>query len=54
VPNRKIDVLPREIDVVHRRGNPEVDIGVRLGEPTEAMDQPFRSKVRRRADRQDA
>ena len=52
VPDGEIDVLTREVDVMQRRRNPQVDIRVRLREPAEAVDEPLRGKVGRGAHRQ--
>ena len=50
VTNGKVDVLAREVDVVQRGADPEIDLGVDLGEAAQAMDEPLRREVRRRAD----
>jgi len=52
--NGDIDVLARKIDVMHDRGNPQVDCGVRLGKPAEPVHQPFGGKIRRGAHGQHA
>ena len=38
MPDRKVDLLAREVDVVHRRGHAQIDLGMGLGEPAEPMD----------------
>src|SRR4051794_30059840 len=50
--NCKINVLPREVDVVHGCRNPEINFGIGLGKSAEAIYQPLGGKVRRRADRE--
>ena len=52
--NREIDLLAREVDVMHRRRHPQIDVGMGLGKPAEPMHQPFGGKIRRRADGQNA
>src|SRR5262245_16943863 len=49
VANGKIDVLPREVDVMRCRADPEVDLGMSLGEPVQSMNEPLGRKIRRRA-----
>ena len=44
--NRKVNVLTREVDLMHRRRHPQIDVGMRLGKPAEPMDQPFGGKIR--------
>ena len=39
------DILARKIDVMHDRGNPQVDCGVGLGKPAEPVHQPFGGKI---------
>ena len=39
MPDGDIDILPSKIDVVHARGDAEVDLGTGLGEPAEAVHQ---------------
>ena len=50
VSNRKVNVFTCEINVMHCRGYPEIDVRMRLSESTEPMYEPFGGKVRRRAD----
>src|SRR6266702_7523437 len=54
VTHGKIDLLAGKIDVMHVRGDAQIDIGMRLGKLTEPVHQPFRGKVRRGADRENA
>ena len=54
VTDGEIDVLAREVDVMQRRRNPQVDLGVRLGEAAEPVHEPLGGEIRRRADRQHA
>jgi len=49
VANGKIDVLTREVDVLHGRADPQIDLGMGLGETAQPMDEPLRRKIRRRA-----
>jgi len=49
VADSEIDVFLREVDVMHRCRNPQIDLGMGVGETTKAVDQPFRGKVRRGA-----
>ena len=51
---RKVDLLAREVDVMQRRGNPQVDAWMRLGKMAEPMHQPFGGEIRRSADGEDA
>jgi len=46
VANREIDILFREVDVMHRCRNPEVDFAMALGESAQAMYQPLGGEVR--------
>src|SRR5262249_61523687 len=41
VANGEIDVLAREVDVMHGCAHPEIDLGLSLGEATEPVDEPF-------------
>jgi hypothetical protein len=50
--HRKIDFLACKVDVMHRGGHPEVDVGMSLGKPAEPVHQPFGGKIGRGADRQ--
>ena len=43
--NRKVNVLARKVDVMHRCGHAEIDVGMGLGKPTESMHEPFGSKI---------
>ena len=52
--DREIDLLAREIDVMQRRRDAQVDLRMRLGKMAEPMHQPFGGKIRRRADREHA
>ena len=54
VTHRNVDVLAREVDVVQRRADAQVDAGVGLGEAAEAVHQPLRSEVRRGGHGEDA
>ena len=42
----ELDILTGKVDVVHRRRDLQLDLGMRFGEPPEPADQPFGSKVR--------
>ncbi len=44
--NRKVNFLTREVDVMHRCGHSQIDIGMGLGKPTEPIDEPFGGKIR--------
>ena len=44
--NGKIDILAREVDVMHRCGHSEIDVGMGFGKTAESMDQPFGGKIR--------
>jgi len=50
VANGEIDVLAREIDVLRRGAYAQVDLRMRFGEATQAMDQPLGCEVRRGGD----
>ena len=52
MPHSKIDVLPREVDVMQGGGDPQIDVGVRLGKAAETVHEPFCCEIRRRADGQ--
>ena len=52
MPNRKIDILAREVDVMDRCGHAQIDVGMGFGKPAEPMHEPFGGKIRRCADRQ--
>src|ERR1700736_6639805 len=47
--DREVHVFPREIDVVHRCRQPQLDLRVRLGKPPEARYQPFSGEIGRGA-----
>jgi hypothetical protein len=46
--------LAREVDVMHGRADPEIDLRVGLGEAAEPMHEPLRCKIGRGADRERA
>ena len=50
VANRKIDVFTREVDMVGRRADPQIDFGMDFGEAVEPVDEPLRGKIRGGAD----
>ena len=50
VANAKIDVLAREVDMLRGRTDPEIDLGVNLGEAAQSMHEPLRCKIRRGGD----
>ena len=52
VPDRQVDVLAREVDVMQRRRHPELDLGKGLREAAEPVHQPLGGEVGRRADRE--
>ena len=52
MPDRDVDFLANEIDMMHGRGDPQIDAGMGLGKPAEPVDQPFGGEIRRRADGQ--
>ena len=54
VPDRQVDVLAREVDVMQRRRHPQLDLGIGLREAAEPVHQPLGREVGRRADREDA
>jgi hypothetical protein len=54
VANAKIDVLAREVDVMQGRADPEIDLGMSLGEPAQSMHEPLGCKIRRRGNRERA
>jgi len=39
--NRKVNFLTREVDVLHRCGHSQIDVGMGRGKPTEPMHQPW-------------
>ena len=53
VPDRDIDILAREIDVVKRGAYPEIDRWVGLGKAAKAMHEPLRREVGGRTDGED-
>lgn len=54
VPDRNIDLLANEVDMMHRCRNPQIDAGMGLGKPAEPIYQPFGRKIRRGADGQNS
>ena len=50
VTNGQVDVLAREVDMMQRGADPEIDLGVGLGETPQPMHEPLGREVRRRAD----
>src|SRR5262249_59493746 len=50
VANAEIDVLAREVDMMRGRTDPEIDLGVNLGEAAQSMHEPLRCKIRRGGD----
>ena len=44
--DREIDILARKVDVMHRRRDLQLDLGIGFGKPREAADQPFSGKIR--------
>jgi hypothetical protein len=42
----KVDILAREVDMMQRRRHTQIDARMFLGEAAQAVDQPFRGKVR--------
>jgi hypothetical protein len=50
----KIDLLTREVDVMHGRGDAKIDAGMRFGEVPEPMHKPLRGEIRRGADGENA
>src|SRR5262249_49407262 len=51
MPRRHVDFLTREVDVMQRGGDTEVDAGMCLGKMAKAMHEPFGGEIRRGADR---
>ena len=45
VANRHVDVLRREINMMHRGRDSEIDLGMHFGEPPEPMNEPIGSEV---------
>ena len=54
MPDRKVNLLARKIDVMQRGRDAQVDAGMRLGKMTEPVHEPFGGKIRRGADGQHA
>ena len=54
MPDCKVDIFAGEIDMMHRRRYPKIDLRVRIREMSKAVDQPLRGKVRRGTDGQSA
>jgi hypothetical protein len=52
--NGEIHIFAREIDVMHGRGDPQVDRRMRLGKAAEPVHEPFGGKIGRGAHRQHA
>ena len=52
--DRKIDLLAGEVDVVQRRRDAQVDVGMRLGKVPETVDEPLGGEIRRSANGEDA
>ena len=52
--DRDVDILAREVDVVERRADAEVDARVGLGEAAETVHQPLRGEIRRGRDGENA
>src|SRR5262249_13214308 len=48
--NGEVDVLAREVDVLHGRADSQINLRMGLGETAQAMDKPLRREVRRGAD----
>ena len=46
----QVDVFAREIDMLHRRADPQIDFGMRFGEASEAVHKPFGGEVGRSGD----
>jgi hypothetical protein len=46
VTHGEIDILAREVNVMQRRRDAEINVWVLFGEATEAVNQPFGGKVR--------
>jgi hypothetical protein len=52
--DRDIDIVAREINIVRRRRNAQIHFRMLLGKAAQAVNQPFRGKVGRSADGQNA
>ena len=52
--HRKVDLLAREIHVMQRSRNTQIDLRVRLGKVAEAVHKPFGGEIRRGADGENA
>ena len=48
--NGEVDVLAREVDVMRRSADSEIDLGMCFREPPQPVDEPLRSKIGRGAD----
>ena len=46
----KVDILAREVDVMQRRRDAQIDARMLLGKSAQTIDQPFGGEIRRRAD----
>ena len=46
VTDREIDILASKVDVVHRRRDLQLNLGIGFGKPPEPADQPFGGKIR--------
>jgi hypothetical protein len=46
VAHGEVDFLSCEVDVMQGRGNPQIDLRMRLGKPAETMHQPLGGKIR--------
>jgi hypothetical protein len=49
VANGEIDVLAREVDVMERRADPQINLRMGLGEAAQPMNEPLRREIRRGA-----
>jgi hypothetical protein len=45
VTDRHVNVLPRKVDVLHRRADAKVGVRVSLGEASEPVDEPLAGEV---------
>jgi hypothetical protein len=54
MPNSSVDLLSRELDVMHACGYSKIDFRMGLSKPTEPMHEPFGRKIWRCADCQNA
>ena len=46
VTDREIHILASKVDVMHRRRDLQLDLGIAFGEPPEPADQPFGGEIR--------